>query len=126
MRRGSGDKVVGDRIRQARKAAGLTQAQLAERVRVSEGIVQMWENARRTPSLPMVQAIALELMIDPAKLLNDEPPEGRYAAPVSDPKELTLLRQWRRLTPRAQDNLLELLGVTIEIAREVELQECTR
>lgn len=123
MRRGSGDKVTGDRIRRARQATGLTQAELAARVGVSEGIVQMWENARRTPSLPMIQAISRELLIEPADLINKEPPTDRYTAAVSDPRELTMLRQWRRLSPRAQDNLLELLGATIEMTREMELQE---
>ncbi|MFM0630738.1 helix-turn-helix domain-containing protein [Paraburkholderia xenovorans] len=47
-----------DWIRAARKAAGLTQEQLGERLGLTKGNVSAWENARHEPSYAQLQQIA--------------------------------------------------------------------
>ena len=42
-------KTVAERIKEARQAVGLTQAQLAERAGVSESAIQMYEIGQRIP-----------------------------------------------------------------------------
>lgn len=55
-------KSVADRIKEARTAKGLTQAQLAEACGVSESAIQMYEIGQRVPrdSLKVVLANVLE------------------------------------------------------------------
>lgn len=52
---------MGDRIRQAREAVGLSQAELAERVAVSQPTVWEWENNQSQPKRFRVKRIAKAL-----------------------------------------------------------------
>lgn len=55
------DKKLGKRIQKLRKNAGLTQEQLAEKIRLSSKYVQFIENGNRMPSLKTVYKIARTL-----------------------------------------------------------------
>jgi len=112
------DRGLATRIKEARLAIGLTQQELADQLGVSHGIIQMWENARRSPSVDSLHAVANALMIETADLLGKDQTRTGYTAPISDPRELTLIREWRRLSRRTQDNLLQLIGVTLDLAIE--------
>jgi transcriptional regulator with XRE-family HTH domain len=57
MRQRDDLKKMGSRIRDARKAAGLTQSELAGTARVSSKQINNIENARNWPSLPVYAAI---------------------------------------------------------------------
>jgi transcriptional regulator with XRE-family HTH domain len=116
------DKGIGERIRRARLKAGLTQLRLCEQLGLTDGVVTMWELGKRTPTIENLQALCRVLMIHPAELLTDDPPDARYAAVVDAPDELMMLRQYRRLGPRARDNIRELLGVAADVCRDIELQ----
>ena len=50
--------LVGERLKTARELAGLTQAQVAERLSVSEMTVYRWETGRFEPSFAKLQALA--------------------------------------------------------------------
>jgi transcriptional regulator with XRE-family HTH domain len=43
------EETMGERLKRLRQAAGLTQAQLADRVGLSLGAVRNWEQDRRVP-----------------------------------------------------------------------------
>lgn len=60
---------IGDRIRKAREAAKLTQAQLGKRLKASEHTVRKWENGTRTPHLTRLRAIAKALKVEVGDLL---------------------------------------------------------
>ena len=47
-----------ERLKEARKADGLTRAQLAEKLNVSPRLVAYWENGQRECSFDMLIAIA--------------------------------------------------------------------
>jgi transcriptional regulator with XRE-family HTH domain len=49
---------VGERLRTARRSAGLTQKQLAEALRVEAITVSRWERGVTSPSLPRLERIA--------------------------------------------------------------------
>lgn len=51
-------KGIGKRIRDARKAAGLTQEELAERMGTSSVAVAQWETGRRNPKMGTVSKLA--------------------------------------------------------------------
>ena len=54
-------KGIGKRIRDARKAAGLTQEELAERIGTSSVAVAQWETGRRNPKMGTVSKLAAAL-----------------------------------------------------------------
>lgn len=56
-------------IRIHRLKAGLTQIELAKRLKVSEAIVQKWENGSREPRVKRLKAIARVLKCPVAALL---------------------------------------------------------
>lgn len=60
---------IGSRIRNARKQAGLTQAQLAERAFISESYMALIELDKRNPSTDVVIRIAEILQVSSDHLL---------------------------------------------------------
>jgi transcriptional regulator with XRE-family HTH domain len=52
---------VGGQIRKARDAAGISQVELAIRLRCGERTVQSWERNERTPRIDALGALAAEL-----------------------------------------------------------------
>lgn len=93
-------------IREARKRAGLTQAELAARIRRPQSTVARWEAQRRTPSLEVLREVAdacgLELTVRFAKADNsydwfiarqlELPPAERLATMSAGYDVLPLLR----------------------------------
>ena len=63
---------VGDRLRQARVARGLTQAQLARGV-ATKGLISQIECNRTTPSLPRLRLLADRLGLPVSYFLEQAP-----------------------------------------------------
>lgn len=55
---------TGERIKEARKRAGLTQKQLADKLGISYVGISQWENNQRNPKLETLQRIADALGVD--------------------------------------------------------------
>lgn len=92
MKSGSGlDKRIGE----LRKAVGLTQSQLAERIGVSVRTVCNWETDISTPNAPQLWNLSKALDVDPNKLLGW--PVG-HASGLTD-KEAGLVDSFRACTP---------------------------
>lgn len=66
--------MLGIRIRHARRVAGLTLTQVAQRAQCSESLVSKIENGQATPSLAMLHRIAVALATNIAALTSDEAP----------------------------------------------------
>lgn len=66
------NKVIAKRVKKARKYAGITQAQLAERINISTNAVAKIESGVMAASLQTLISIANELDIDINYLLLDE------------------------------------------------------
>lgn len=64
--------LLGKRIHSARKKMGLTQAELGERVGVSDSHISHIENGKAKPSLKMILAIFSVLNISPAEGLSEQ------------------------------------------------------
>ena len=68
--------LIGERLKTARELAGLTQAQVASRLSVSEMTVYRWENGKFEPSFAKLQALA-RLFLQPMEgLLGGIPAAG--------------------------------------------------
>lgn len=81
---------LGVKIRILRKAAGITQAQLAEAADISVNFMGYIERGQRTPSIATLEQIAKALKVAPKELFefpNDEESELAY---------LTLLTELRK------------------------------
>lgn len=112
---------LGEQIRQARLRAGLTQQGLARALGLSNRLVSHWELGVRTPRPVHLQQIADLTFTEPEALLS---PDHRFVheEPPSSPEELLMLRQFRRMSQRQQQNLLKLLGVSGDVRGEIEHQ----
>ncbi|MCR8671508.1 helix-turn-helix domain-containing protein [Agrococcus sp. HG114] len=69
--------VLGHRIRHFRSAAGLTLDALGERIGLAGSQLSLIENGHREPKLSHLQAIAEQLGVTSADLLDPEPPSER-------------------------------------------------
>jgi len=79
----------GELIREARKRAGLSQADLADRLDTKQPVIARWESLDRSPSLENVgraiRACGLEL---------------RHSIVEQDVNEESLMSQWLRMSPQ--------------------------
>jgi len=108
-------KSFGDRLREARKASGLTQAQLGFALGVTKSSVSAWENDRETPSFRLLPNLrgTLKRSLDElicgqgGARLQDMPAD--YALQAHDTHEQALLIRYRNLPARRREAVLELL-----------------
>jgi transcriptional regulator with XRE-family HTH domain len=114
-------KRFGDRLREARIAAGMTQEQLGFELGVSKSAVSAWENCRETPSFRALPELRIQLRRSLDELIcgvqpMETSPEAAARSWANDAspaarneKERTLLLRYRGLPARQRAALLELL-----------------
>ena len=81
------EKTLGKRIVMHRKRLGLTQEQLAERVRVSAQAVSKWENNLSCPDISVLPELADVFDISLDELLGRSSSAGCEAEPVEEPEK---------------------------------------
>src|ERR1700728_3944494 len=69
--------VFGQRLRHARRAKGLTLAELGERVGRAPSVLSLIENGRREPKLSLIDQLAAALSVPAPDLLSRQPPSRR-------------------------------------------------
>lgn len=105
------------RIRRARTAARLSQAELARRVGVKRSAVTQWEHPAGTvPSMPHLLRIAIETGTCTEWLATARGPmrdDAAAPAPADDvdPDEREALARFRRLPPHKRRIALQILDV---------------
>ncbi|MFC6841501.1 helix-turn-helix domain-containing protein [Xanthomonas theicola] len=110
-------KSFGDRLREARKAAGLTQEQLGFALGVTKSSVSAWENDRETPGfrlLPNLRGVLKRSLdelicgqVQGAARVHDA--SADYVLQAHDAHEKALLTRYRNLPARRREAVLELL-----------------
>ena len=60
-----------DRLREARRAKGYTQRELAEKIKSNANTISNWEKGVSRPTTPVIEALATALRITPFDLLGD-------------------------------------------------------
>ena len=70
------EREIAHRLREVRKAAGVTQTELARRIGVTQGLIEHYENGRRRIKINRLEAIAAALHCD-VKQLHDQPGSHR-------------------------------------------------
>lgn len=113
-------KRFGDRLREARKAAGMTQERLGFELGVSKSSVSAWENGHETPAFKLLETLrktlrrSLDELICDAPAVRDVPltMSADIADPTAvacNPDERALLARYRGLPARKRGALLELI-----------------
>ena len=69
--------ITGAVVRQLREKRGLTQAQLAEKLHVSDKTVSKWETAKGLPDISLVEPLAQALGVSVIELMQDEQVQNR-------------------------------------------------
>ena len=73
---------VGERIRAARKAKGLTQKQLGEACGIAEPTIRRYELGKLNPKFETLEKIAVPLGISASNLLGIQPIPSEYASDI--------------------------------------------
>lgn len=121
---------LGEKIRSARKSAGLTQEQLAKKLLVSRQAVTKWEADKGIPDVENLKQLSNLLDISMDYLLNDE--EGLDLSVTKEKIDLnnypytrTIKGRWRQKTGKKDMAVMEKYP-DAEIHRLVGKQICTR
>lgn len=75
---------VGERIRAARRAKGMTQKELAEKMGTSYVVISQWENGKRNPKFSTLREIAKALEIPTTDLLGIVKDDGTIEFSMPD------------------------------------------
>lgn len=113
---------IGDRIRAARRRAGLTQVRLAAAIGVNKSAVAHWEapgSERTAISTDNLRAVARVLQIDVSDLVDEHRPVERR---LTDPKMIALVDVAAPLPPKLIDRLIDLTRELLTIAASEEPQ----
>lgn len=102
-------KLIGQRIKRERKARGITQEVLAERLNVSIGYVSQVERGITKISLDLLGAIAGILGCDIAAFITES------ATATAGYMEGELLGEIRRLDPKKRKLVLEMIRLLNEV-----------
>ena len=101
---------VGDRIKEARKRANLTQQEVSDKLGIKVPSYQQYESGKRNPKRETLQKIAEALEVDAFDLYGDEPDrkglELVAPPPDPDPREAELLGNFHQLNEAGQDQLI--------------------
>lgn len=102
---------IGQRIRKFRKAAGLSQEELAEKINISTTHMSHIETGNTKLSLPVLTDIAMKLDVRADDLLFDSPRSGRVSATE---EILSTLDQCDEMQLRIIADMVRELKITLE------------
>lgn len=94
----SDKSMLGERIKERRKALGMTQAQLADRLHVTNKAVSKWETEDANPDISLLPALCEVLQISADELLNiSSASDAVVAEPAPTPRaETNKMTAWDR------------------------------
>ncbi len=99
-------KLIGERIKRARKAKGMTQETLAERLNVTIGYVSQFERGITKISLDLLGSVSSVLGCEIATLVSESAVNsGEYI-------ETELLSEIKKLSPQNRKFILEIIKLT--------------
>ena len=104
----------GTRLTGARQAAGLTQTQLAERLSVSQQMIDYYERRAKNPTADFIRKAAATLNVSVDQLLGHEVKNGRKPGPPSQLERR--LSAVRRLPRDKQKTVLQFLDAFLRDA----------
>lgn len=130
--------MLGDRIREARKNASLTQAELAEKIGVKRSVISKYENGTISPKYDTILKIAEALNVPSHKLYEDPQwtenrPKSHFniadvilameadAKSGTSERRIVLLNLFKRLNADGQKVAIDRISELTEIPRYQQL-----
>ena len=110
---------IGQRVKGLRKAAGLTQEQLAEAIDLQPSAISRFENGSIGLSITTLQQVARVLRVPLARIF-EEP--GEPGAASADPEEAMVLQAWRTLPEAYRGHLRAVIRWAQEATAFAEAQ----
>lgn len=107
--------VIGKFITQKRKEKNLTQAQLAEKLGVSNKTVSKWENGKCMPDYSIIENLCKELDITIAELMDGEDADKDSIRVYDEMQIMELLRRTQELE-RQKNTLFGVILITMGMA----------
>lgn len=115
-------KAVGQRMREARKARGLTTAEVAKAAGISQGNYSDMEGGRKSPSIRTLAALAEALGVSTDWILTGERTEGRNIAKILAGTDAHYNGEW--LTPEEREQIDQYIRFLIRQRRpEIRMDE---
>ena len=108
---------IGSNIKTFRKAAGMTQNDLAKHISVSRPTISSWEINRTEPTMPDVQRMALALDCSVYEILGDYTDQI-----ISDHNIQQIMNLSQQLTKEQQKMIIEQLEFMLWKKREKDTQ----
>ena len=102
-------KLIGERIKRARKSKGMTQETLSERLNVSIGYVSQVERGITKISLDLLGAISSVLDCDVASFISES------AVNSNDYIEMEIITEIQKLNNAKRKYILEMIRITNEM-----------
>ena len=102
----------GQRLAAQRRAKGLSQRQLAERLTTTREVVDYYERRAQNPTLDFVQRAAEALDTSVAELLGDSAPRARKQ-PGPNGKVRQVFEQVSRLPRRQQEKIADVVSALV-------------
>ena len=93
---------LGDRVKELRERAGLTQEELAEKMGVQRNTVWRWENKKATLRAENIQRLSSALNIDASSLMEDTYALDTSSSMPSAPDFLPNLAYWGEVADNAR------------------------
>lgn len=113
---------LGDRIRDARKAAGLTQRQLAEKIKVSNTSISNWEKGVSRPDPDTIQYLCWALNVQPNYFFSVETKLPANIIPMPETRKIPLVGTIACGEPiLAQENIEEYISIPKDLAGDFAL-----
>ena len=97
-----------------RKRAGLSQAELAEKIGVGRSTIGMYENGNRQPDFETLEALADFFNVNMSTLLG-EPDNKPWPTPVYTPEKQQLLNLVDGMTDDQAEKALELIKIALQM-----------
>lgn len=112
----------GEKIKKARKEAGLTQAELANKCGLAAITIQQYERNLREPKIEALRKIAEALgMPSPAYFVFDPIPDETEKSPAPDEGEADRIMEFMRSLPKDRlRGILVALGAPEEVLAELD------
>jgi transcriptional regulator with XRE-family HTH domain len=101
----------GQRLAALRRAKGLTQRELADRIETTRAMVDYYERRAVNPTLEVVDRVARALDVSPAELLGVEAPTPAKRGPAG--KLRVLFDEVSRLPRRQQEKIAEVVAALV-------------
>lgn len=89
--------MIGEQIKTARKAKGVSQEELAVRLGVVRQTVSKWENGKCMPDYTVIKSLCGELQVTVSELMDAEETEEKSVRVYDDDQILDLLRRTQEL-----------------------------